>query len=734
MRNLKKITALFIALTMIFTLVSVHAAGEDVTLSMVVDKTSVKTGDVITMNIYLEDNNGADTVAVEGANYEVAFDSTQFEITDKTDETTAGIDDQFVNTISKKFGICALGNGTAKKGVPIQTLELKALAVVDNATFTLEQVEFGKAGGAIYTVAVSEPVSISVAEKKETILTMEFDKESVKVGQVATLSIYLADADGADTVAIEGANYEIAYDDTKFEITDKTDETTAGIGDQFVNTISKKFGICALGNGTAKKGVPIQILEVKPLVETDGTTFVFEQVEFGKAGGAIYTVDATSTATIVARPSFVATEAALTDDAFPTSYEIGTDVAAAFADTDITVSDGASATEAGYEATWVADFDNTVPGDYEVVGTVIGPDDNKIATWEGDLKATVNVTLTAIADGTLEDVDAIEEEATETDTDVVVEAFELDITKGDFADVIVITDGMIAVDNATIDTTVEATYEDAVTITIPAGTISENGQFVIADETVIEVDVEVEEAASNPKKPSGIGKPIGNGNGAGNGSVKPSTPGTDEPGTDEPGTDAPGTDAPGTDAPVVTGTFSDVPTTHWAYEATEKLAAAGIINGVGDGTFNVDGNVTRAEFAKMIVAAMGIEATGTESAFEDCGADDWYTTYVIAATEAGYVKGISENYYGAEELISRQDICTILGRVLTAESETVAEFTDADQIADYAAQYVNALVEMGIVNGYEDGSFRPEVNATRAEAAKIINGVFELVQKIVEAE
>ena len=734
MRNLKKITALFIALTMIFTLVSVHAAGEDVTLSMVVDKTSVKTGDVITMNIYLEDNNGADTVAVEGANYEVAFDSTQFEITDKTDETTAGIDDQFVNTISKKFGICALGNGTAKKGVPIQTLELKALAVVDNATFTLEQVEFGKAGGAIYTVAVSEPVSISVAEKKETILTMEFDKESVKVGQVATLSIYLADADGADTVAIEGANYEIAYDDTKFEITDKTDETTAGIGDQFVNTISKKFGICALGNGTAKKGVPIQILEVKPLVETDGTTFVFEQVEFGKAGGAIYTVDATSTATIVARPSFVATEAALTDDAFPTSYEIGTDVAAAFADTDITVSDGASATEAGYEATWVADFDNTVPGDYEVVGTVIGPDDNKIATWEGDLKATVNVTLTAIADGTLEDVDAIEEEATETDTDVVVEAFELDITKGDFADVIVITDGMIAVDNATIDTTVEATYEDAVTITIPAGTISENGQFVIADETVIEVDVEVEEAASNPKKPSGIGKPIGNGNGAGNGSVKPSTPGTDEPGTDEPGTDAPGTDAPGTDAPVVTGTFSDVPTTHWAYEATEKLAAAGIINGVGDGTFNVDGNVTRAEFAKMIVAAMGIEATGTESAFEDCGADDWYTTYVIAATEAGYVKGISENYYGAEELISRQDICTILGRILTAESETVAEFTDADQIADYAAQYVNALVEMGIVNGYEDGSFRPEVNATRAEAAKIINGVFELVQKIVEAE
>ena len=729
MRNLKKITALFIALTMIFTLVSVHAAGEDVTLSMVVDKTSVKTGDVITMNIYLEDNNGADTVAVEGANYEVAFDSTQFEITDKTDETTAGIDDQFVNTISKKFGICALGNGTAKKGVPIQTLELKALAVVDNATFTLEQVVFGKAGGAIYTVAVSEPVSISVAEKKETILTMEFDKESVKVGQVATLSIYLADADGADTVAIEGANYEIAYDDTKFEITDKTDETTAGIGDQFVNTISKKFGICALGNGTAKKGVPIQILEVKPLVETDGTTFVFEQVEFGKAGGAIYTVDATSTATIVARPSFVATEAALTDDAFPTSYEIGTDVAAAFADTDITVSDGASATEAGYEATWVADFDNTVPGDYEVVGTVIGPDDNKIATWEGDLKATVNVTLTAIADGTLEDVDAIEEEATETDTDVVVEAFELDITKGDFADVIVITDGMIAVDNATIDTTVEATYEDAVTITIPAGTISENGQFVIADETVIEVDVEVEEAASNPKKPSGIGKPIGNGNGAGNGSVKPSTPGTDEPGTDEPGTDA-----PGTDAPVVTGTFSDVPTTHWAYEATEKLAAAGIINGVGDGTFNVDGNVTRAEFAKMIVAAMGIEATGTESAFEDCGADDWYTTYVIAATEAGYVKGISENYYGAEELISRQDICTILGRVLTAESETVAEFTDADQIADYAAQYVNALVEMGIVNGYEDGSFRPEVNATRAEAAKIINGVFELVQKIVEAE
>ena len=277
---------------------------------------------------------------------------------------------------------------------------------------------------------------------------------------------------------------------------------------------------------------------------------------------------------------------------------------------------------------------------------------------------------------------------------------------------------------------IETLKEAEVTITVEC-----DGSVVKPDADSENTTATIEEVPKSSKAPNGVGKPMGNGTGAG---VTPSTPSTPSTPVEPENPDTPvepeNPDVPGTEVPVVTGTFSDVPATHWAYEAIEKLAAAGIINGVGDGTFNVDGNVTRAEFAKMVVVAMGIEATATESAFEDCVADAWYTPYVVAAAEAGYVTGISETYFGAEELISRQDICTILGRVLAVESEVAAEFIDADQIADYAAKYVNALVEMGIINGYEDGSFRPEANATRAEAAKIINGVFDLVAKIIEAE
>lgn len=180
----------------------------------------------------------------------------------------------------------------------------------------------------------------------------------------------------------------------------------------------------------------------------------------------------------------------------------------------------------------------------------------------------------------------------------------------------------------------------------------------------------------------------------------------------------------------VTGSFADVTDAHWAYAAIEALKEAGIVNGDAEGNFNPEANVTRAEFAKMVVELKGLEATATESAFEDCTAADWYTPYVVAAAEAGYVTGMSDTFFGANEKISRQDICTILGRVIgEVEGVTPAEFTDAADIADYAVEYVNTMASLKIVNGYEDGSFAPNANATRAEAAKIINGVMVLLAK-----
>lgn len=183
--------------------------------------------------------------------------------------------------------------------------------------------------------------------------------------------------------------------------------------------------------------------------------------------------------------------------------------------------------------------------------------------------------------------------------------------------------------------------------------------------------------------------------------------------------------------------FSDVPSTHWAYSFIKEMKDLGIVNGVSNTEFAPDANITRAEFAKMVAQAFGLKATATESVFTDCTASDWYTPFVIAGTEAGILKGISDTEFGANQQITRQDICTVLGRILDAENTMSAaadsSFTDIDQVADYAVAAVKAFVAAGVVNGYEDGTFRPTANATRAEVSKILCSVLKLDNAVSKA-
>ncbi len=214
------------------------------------------------------------------------------------------------------------------------------------------------------------------------------------------------------------------------------------------------------------------------------------------------------------------------------------------------------------------------------------------------------------------------------------------------------------------------------------------------------------------------------------GNLPPSTVTPDVPGTDEPGTDE-----PGTDEPVVAGPFADVAADHWAADYITVLKEAGVVGGVNDTDFAPDNYITRAEYAKMIANVFGLEATEAEVAFVDCPADAWYTPYVAAATEAGYILGVSETEFAPEALITREQACAILGRALNATSEAELTFADAADVDDYAKGYVAALVEMGLVNGYADGTFAPDNNITRAEAAKIIAGASALTdEEVVEEE
>ena len=186
-----------------------------------------------------------------------------------------------------------------------------------------------------------------------------------------------------------------------------------------------------------------------------------------------------------------------------------------------------------------------------------------------------------------------------------------------------------------------------------------------------------------------------------------------------------GKDKPG----VEDGKFTDVPDTFWAAADIYTLKEAGIINGKSDKEFDPEGKVTRAEFTKMIVNLFGVKASQNTVAFTDCKADDWFTPFVAAAVEAGYVKGITDTEFAPDKTITREEACTILGRAYAKTSDKALNFKDASEISDFATAYVALLVDMGYVNGYEDGTFLPKNEITRAEAAKIIASAYRAAKK-----
>ncbi len=174
--------------------------------------------------------------------------------------------------------------------------------------------------------------------------------------------------------------------------------------------------------------------------------------------------------------------------------------------------------------------------------------------------------------------------------------------------------------------------------------------------------------------------------------------------------------------------FGDIDNYGWAKEAIEGLYYAGIINGMEEGVFNPSGDVTREQFCKMVVQLFDVLGYETETSFVDVNPDAWYAPYISSAIRAGYVQGQSDEYFGIGESIMRQDMATILFRALGSMGSTaVLDFTDNENIAPYAEDAISELVGLGVLNGYEDGSFKPRGTATRAEAAKVIWEVYKIL-------
>ncbi len=170
--------------------------------------------------------------------------------------------------------------------------------------------------------------------------------------------------------------------------------------------------------------------------------------------------------------------------------------------------------------------------------------------------------------------------------------------------------------------------------------------------------------------------------------------------------------------------FVDLADVEWAVPSINALSSLGIINGMGDGRFEPQSHVTREQFAKMIVGVMGysIDQSASTDFSDDMG--DWYTPYIAAAVQNGIITGRPDGTFGVGDDITRQDIAVIIYRTQGSPATEAHQFPDSGSISDYAVDAVSYLFNSGIASGDDQGNFNPGNPATRAEAAKMLYGLY----------
>lgn len=169
------------------------------------------------------------------------------------------------------------------------------------------------------------------------------------------------------------------------------------------------------------------------------------------------------------------------------------------------------------------------------------------------------------------------------------------------------------------------------------------------------------------------------------------------------------------------GAFSDVPTTHWASEYIYGLAEKGIIKGKTPTIFDPESNLTRGQFASLLVRSLGLTAK-SNNPFKDVSGD--LAKEVAAAYEAGIVKGVSSTKFEPSKPITREQMTTMLIRAYEKKHGTVktnekSPFTDVDKLSSENKAAIQKAYELKIVQGYGK-EFKPLNKATRAEAAKVV--------------
>ena len=160
---------------------------------------------------------------------------------------------------------------------------------------------------------------------------------------------------------------------------------------------------------------------------------------------------------------------------------------------------------------------------------------------------------------------------------------------------------------------------------------------------------------------------------------------------------------------------------HWADPYGQKLVEWGVMRGDISGNLNLAKPITRAELVTMINRAYGYTRKAGVP-FTDVPSSKWYADDIDIAYNAGYFKGVSSNRAAPESNVTREQAAVFLARNLMLQ-ETVGEtlgFSDTRTLSEWSRGLIGAAVKEGVLNGYADGSFKPQSNITRGELAAML--------------
>ncbi|GIP35976.1 S-layer homology domain-containing protein [Paenibacillus sp. J2TS4] len=186
------------------------------------------------------------------------------------------------------------------------------------------------------------------------------------------------------------------------------------------------------------------------------------------------------------------------------------------------------------------------------------------------------------------------------------------------------------------------------------------------------------------------------------------------------------------DTPSTTPTvsFTDLQSTHWAYKYIAEMVSRKVIDGYPDNKFRPNNTISRAEFAKIMVTASGIQAKKVNySSFSDVPVTNWASPFVEAVKDymTGYRTANGQYIFNPSAPALREDIVVALVKLkgydvnrLPDHSTIEAMFKDYAGISESAKDYVAVAVENGLVSGFPDETFRPQATVTRAEATVML--------------